>query len=180
MKTITEDGEVLDTVTDEVIGTVPPFWKTPYNHDRDSESNRTGFASTDPSKTQQSFAAEADINNILAKFLKTGELNITGHPTYQDVPEEFDLQNAMVTAYQVEQAWNELPTAVRNILKDPRTFADYVDHCLKNGDIEPLRELGLAKPSEPPTAAPEPPKPATPMGGSVPPIPPVHAKPPAA
>lgn len=148
---ITEDGEVINTVTYEPIAMAPPFFKTPWNHDRDAESDRTGLACNDKSKTQQQFAKEADINNILRKFLSTGELNLTGNPIYQDIEEEFDLQKQMVTAYEVEQTWNSLPVAVRNILKDPRTFADYVTHCLETGDLDPLRELGLAnaKPPEP-------------------------------
>jgi hypothetical protein len=146
-KKITDDGEIINEVLPHTAVELPaPFWKTPYNYDRDEEAFRTGLACKDKSKTQQQFAKDADINVILAKFLNTGELPSTGAPTYQDVEAEFDLQDQMVTAYQVDEAWNKLPTAVRNILKDPKTFADYVSHCLETGDIDPLRELGLANP----------------------------------
>lgn len=151
--TVTEDGEVINEnapyTSEPVEG---PFWKTPWNHDREAESNNSGLACGDKSKTQQQFAKDADINVILAKFLQTGEMNLTGMPVYQDIDDKGDLQDQIVTAYQVEQAWNELPTAVRNILKDPRTFVEYVDHCVKRGDLDPLRELGLATP-EPPQQA---------------------------
>lgn len=165
MKTITADGEIVDTACEDCapIPIPAPFFKTPFNHDRDVESARTGLLCLDKSKTQQQFAAEADINNILAKFQNTGELNLVGTPVYQDAEQLFDLQDNMVTAHQVEEAWNALPTAVRNILKDPKTFADYIDHCVKAGDLEPLRELGLANPApaEPPAeGAPPDPAPA--------------------
>lgn len=132
-----------------------PFFKTPFNHDTNVEAAKTALYCKDPTRTQQHLAAEQDINNILAKFMKTGELNLTGTPTYIEQEFEFDLQDAIVTRHQVDEAWNELPTAVRNILKDPKTFMEYVDHCMRTGDIDPLRELGLAKPITPP----EPPKP---------------------
>lgn len=168
MKTITEDGEVIDTVTHEVIAHTPPFFKTPWNHDTNHEANAVALTCPEPTKTQQQFANDADINNILAKFLNTGELATTGAPIYQDLEEEFDLQKKMVTAYDVELAWNALTPEQRNTLKDPQTFVAYVDHCMQTGDIEPLRELGLAKPRPQPTGD-------TPGGDAPPPPPPKGA-----
>lgn len=150
-KIVTAEGEIIDAPPiHEAIPAEGPFFKTPHNHDRDAESAATGLLCLDESRTQQQFTSDADINKILAKFLNTGQITTTGQtPVYQDAEDEFDLQESIVTAYQVEQAWNELPTAVRNILKTPRTFIDYVDHCMETGDLDPLRELGLAKPAEP-------------------------------
>lgn len=146
MQTITEDGEVINSVEPQPLALVEgPFFKTPWNHDRDAESLASALICLDPSRTQQQFAKEADINNILAKFLTTGELNQTGGPKYQDVEELLDLQDSIVTRHEVDLAWSELPAAVRNILKDPKTFTEYVTHCVQTGDLEPLRELGLAK-----------------------------------
>lgn len=171
--------KILDTETGEIreAGRDPDYlidthfgvrWKTPWNHDTDAESLATAIVFKDESKTQQQFAADADINVILAKFMRTGELMTTGPAKYMDVEEEFDLQDKMVTGYQVQEAWNALPAAVRNILKDPKTFADYVTHCLETGDLDPLRELGLAKaeasePPPPPGGTPDP------DGGNAPP-----------
>lgn len=155
--TVTEDGEIINNITYEPIAMAPPFWKTPYNHDREHESLSTGLLCEDESKTQQSFAKDADINNILRKFMQTGELPPMGQPQYMDV-DDTDLQDRIVTSAQVEAAWNELPAAVRNILKDPHTFTEYVDHCLRTGDLEPLQELGLA-------TKPQAPEPASPPGG---------------
>lgn len=159
----TETGELVEFINAEVrrsTNYTTPFWQTPWNTDWDDVGKRTALSTKDPSKTQQQFAKDADINHILAKFLNTGELNQTGLPIYQDIPgegqEERDLQTEIVTAYEVEQAWQALPAKVRNTLKDPKTFADYVTHCMQTGDMEPLEELGLANP----TTKPEPPKPA--------------------
>lgn len=161
-----ETGEILmRAVQLEILERSPPFWKTPWNHDTDAAAANVALVCNDPTRTQQQFAEEADINNILRKFMQTGEPP-RGNPNmaYMDITEEKDLQDSIVTQYEVEQAWNALPAAIRNILKDPKTFADYVDHCVSTGDIEPLRELGLApKQSVPEPRSPEdPPKEPTP------------------
>lgn len=159
---VTEDGEIINTVTHEVIARPPPFFKTPWNHDTDAESNAHAVSHMEESKTQQQFAKDADINEILRKFMNTGELpkGPAAPPQYMDIPEEFDLQNQMVTAHQVQEAWQQLPAAIRATLT-PATFCDYVDHCVETGDLDPLRELGLAKAKETPKE-PETPKPAAP------------------
>lgn len=173
MKRITEDGEILDTVTHETIAMAPPFFKTPFNHDRDNESLSTALECKDPSRTKQEFAKDADINVILAKFLQTGQIEgRPGAPTFGDAEETFDLQTAMVTSYEVEQAWEALPAKVRNTLRDPKTFADYITHCMQTGDLQPLRDLGLANPAPPepaitPGGAPATPSPDGPPGGPI-------------
>ena len=157
-KKITDDGEIveLEAAPDQAL---PPFWKTPWNHNRDAESDRTGTECKDPSLTRQSEASDADINNILAKFMQTGQLMTNGkEPQYGFAPEEFDLQSTLIAGADVEAAWNDLPTAVRNILKTPKGLVDYVDHCLETGDLDPLRELGIAPPATP---EPQPPTPET-------------------
>lgn len=143
--TITEDGEIIDTVTYEPIAMAPPFWKTQFNHDRDAVSLATSTLCTDESKTQQHHLKDADINNILAKFMQTGELPTTGQPTYGEADNR-DLQDRIVTSWDIEQAWNELSAEVRNVLRSPKNLVDYIDHCQKTGDFEPLEKLGLTVP----------------------------------
>lgn len=169
MKTkVTEDGEVVDIVTDEVIARTPPFFKTPWNHDTDQEAAKSACCCRDSSKTQLQFQSDADINNILAQFLKTRDPALlgVGNPIYRDIMEEFDLQSTMVTSHEVQVAWEALSPEVRNTLKDPKTFADYVDHCVQVGDLSNLQALGLApKPKEEPVATTSPPA-GTPAAGA--------------
>lgn len=170
-----ETGEVLAQSTsptaDEVVPVLrayetAPFFKTPWNHDTDAESRRTGLVCKDPTRCQQNMAHDADIKTIIGKFLNTGELPQAAQlPTYQNIEELADLQDVIVTSSQVEDAWAKFPAAVRNTLRDPKTFADYVEHCLAVGDLDPLRELGLAKPKPP--EAPQ----ASPGAPTAPPIP---------
>lgn len=143
-KKITADGEVVDEVTHQTIAMAPPFWKTPNNHDTAVEAAATALYCKDPTRTKQEFAKDADINNILRKFLETGELQTTGAPIYQDIEDDGDLQDKIVTTWEVDKAWNALSSEVKNSLKDPATFVKYIEHCIEAGDIEPLRKLGLA------------------------------------
>lgn len=168
-KRITEDGEILDEVSREIIARVPPMWKTGFNHDTDAESLATGLECKDPSKTQQQFAKEADINHILAKFNATNVLPTIGEARYEDLAdEEVDFQNRMVTSWEVEQAWQQLTPEQRNTLKNPATMVEYVDHCLQTGDFDDLVKLGLATKKTPPAPAPVAPDPATPPAGGTP------------
>lgn len=162
-KILTDDGEIIDA---PIASTKPMFFKTPYNYDTDQEARECALVCPEESKTQQQFAKDSDINVILAKFMQTNDPTLLNarQPQYMNVDEEFDLQARIVTSAQVQEAWDSLPAAARNILRDPKTFADYVDHCLETGDLDPLREIGLAKPKEAPVA-PSSPTAGTPAAG---------------
>lgn len=57
-----------------------PFFKTPYNHDTNAESDASGLECKDPSLAQQHFKDECDINVLFARYLETGEKY--GRPHY--------------------------------------------------------------------------------------------------
>lgn len=178
---------IVDEETGEILATprswspVPldsPFWKTPYNHDTLAEANAGALICPEPTKTQQHLAAEADINNILAKFRETGVVwGTPGAPTYSDVMELNDLQDILQQGRDAQAAWEELPLAARNALQTPERMLAYIDHCMQSGDIDPLRELGIAKPKQ------KPPEPQTvdkaPSGGTPAPTAPKEAGAPA-
>ena len=59
--------------------------KNPITYDRDKNSDLAKFVFVRPSRTQQSFRDECDINNILRKFNVTGELPLGSvQPQYGD------------------------------------------------------------------------------------------------
>jgi hypothetical protein len=127
------------------------WWKTPYNHDTEKESDRTALTCNDPSKAQQHAKEECDINTIVDRFLKTGALPpIRVPPTYSDFAEVFDLQTALNQVKAAQDSFNALPAGVRaRFQNDPTKFVGYVDHCMTTGDLDPLREMGLAVPAAP-------------------------------
>jgi len=79
MHYITADGEITE---------LNLVFKTPYNHDTLAEALRTAQVNDEPSKTQQHFKDEADINEIMRRWLKTGEIKeIPLPPQYGDFTE---------------------------------------------------------------------------------------------
>lgn len=128
-----------------------PMWKTPYNHDREFESDRTGLYCKDPSLTKQEFKEETDINVILERFTRSGE------PPPMVLPEHFmdltERTNYFDMSRQIAEANKNfylLPAALRaNFQNDPTRWADAVVQAVHLGDREYLEELGIEAPPKP-------------------------------
>jgi phage internal scaffolding protein len=121
------------------------FLRTGYNYDVDAASLESGLACKDPSLAVESFADEADINNIVNRFLKTGELPANFRaPTYQDFEGVFDFQTAMNAVRQAADAFMQLPASVRSRFgNDPQQFVEF---CSDTENLEEARKLGLTIP----------------------------------
>lgn len=152
------DGSIVENIT--------PMFKTPWNHDTNFESERTGLYCNDPSLTKQEFKEETDINVILERFMRTGEpppmplpehfTDISGRQSY------YEMQTKLATA---NESFYLLPANQRaEFQNDPTRWADAVVAAVDAGDRERLKELGIdvppAKPQEAATA--------TPAGGGTP------------
>lgn len=143
-----------DTIEKEM-----PLWKTPWNHDRDFESERTATFTPEDSLTKQEFKEEVDINVLLDRFLKTGQpppivmpedfADLTGRTSYFDM--------ASRTA-EVNELFYLLPAKERaEHLNDPARWADAVVLAYEHGNVAALNKLGIAateKPQEPKTPDP--------------------------
>lgn len=136
-----------------------PFFKTPYNHDREAESDRTALLCNDQSLTKQEFKEETDINTILNRFLKTGE------PPPMALPEHFDDLSGRRTYFEMQTQLAEanarfytLPASTRaDFANQPAQWADEVVLRLEKGDVEGLRDIGFdIELKEPQKAAPAP------------------------
>jgi hypothetical protein len=122
-----------------------PIWKTPYNHDTNFESDRTATYCKDPSLTKQEFVEEADINNILARFLKTKEVPPMA------LPEHFTDTTGKLTYFEMEMKLAEtsamfysLPAATRaEHQNDPTQWADAVVQAVQQGNGDALDDLGI-------------------------------------
>lgn len=96
---------------------------TPY----ENPPPQVGQYNDEPSMTQQQFAAECDINQILAKFIKTGFLDNVGLGFYDDVSEAHDYQRALHIVADAETKFSELTADIRKYFdNDPRRFMDFV------------------------------------------------------
>lgn len=94
-------------------------------------------------RTRQEFERESNINNIMAKYQKTGIVDhITKHsPQYGDY-DPIDFQQAMDTIKQGEEMFADLPSQARKYFNnDPAEFMTFVQDP---ANIDKLVELGLA------------------------------------
>lgn len=92
--------------------------------------------------TKQSFKDECDINNVMNRYLSTGEMPVINQqaPQYLDVT-GLDYQNAMEFVAGAQSLFNELPSLVRNkFANDPRLFLDFVSDEKNRPE---MAEMGL-------------------------------------
>lgn len=123
-----------------------PFVRNPYNYDRDAVSTETGLFCDDPSKAQQQFKEESDINTIVERFNLTGQLpSDVRAPQYADFEGVFDFKSAMNAIRQAEESFMAMPAHVRaRFVNDPQRFVEF---CSDPANLEEARKLGLALPS---------------------------------
>lgn len=103
-------------------------------------------------RTKQSFASEVNINNIMARYIKTGTLEFArkNEPRYGDVTGA-DFQTAMNTIATANSMFEEMPAKVRaRFENDPGKFLDFIQDPANQ---EEAGELGLTVPKAPEQAA---------------------------
>lgn len=157
MKVMTEDGEILDTACEDCV----VFFKTPYNHNRNAESDRTGLECKDKSLTDQSFKDETDINTIIDRLKRGQEVQVP-LPEHFGPDQRVTLYEARVRIAENNATFYNLEPAVRaEFGNDPAAWERQVAKDLANGNIEGLQKMGLdpdrilvREPTQPPEAAP--------------------------
>ena len=120
-----------------------PFFRTPYNYDRDAVSDETGLRCEDESLAQQSFKDECDINVIVKRFGLTGTMpESVQTPVYADFTDLVtDYHSAMDLVLRADEAFMSLPAAVRVTFNNDA--GAFVDFCSDAKNAEKMRELGL-------------------------------------
>lgn len=136
---------------------------------RKNGSKRILTVNQEPSKTDQQWKEDCDVNNIIRKFLKTGQINHLNHKqgSYADVSEIPDLLEATMQIQQASDLFSDLPSQVRkrfnnspldmiDFLKNPENFEEAQELGLLNSRIETSVSTGnkpegaLAPPTETP------------------------------
>lgn len=82
-----------------------------------------------PSKTDQSFAQECDVNNIMQKYIRTGQITHVARRAgvYADVSGITDLMGAFSAVERASDAFMTLPASLREKLQnDPANFVSYL------------------------------------------------------
>lgn len=121
------------------------FIRSPYNYDADVVSYQTGLDfSESPSRAEQHFRDETDINVMVARFQRTGIPEpVPTPPGVQDFEHVHDFRSAMQAIIDARMSFASLPSDVRERFQnDPGRMLAFV-HDDANYD-EAVR-LGLAK-----------------------------------
>lgn len=129
-----------------------------FNYDVREASKQAALVCKDDSRTVQSGKDDADINNIVAKFMKTGVLpGSIIPPTYDAFMDVFDFQSAMNATLFARQEFMKLDAKVRQRFgNDPQQFVEF---CSDRSNLDEMRKLGLAVPKvDPPKEVAVPPK----------------------
>lgn len=122
---------------------------------------KTMFASG--GRTKQSFKKECDINQIMKKYLKTGELSPTAirkrQAVFSDVSETGTFQEGMEHIEAANSAFYTLPAAMRTRFNN--NPGELLDFCADPENKDEAIELGIIPTPEqikdlPPEPAPEP------------------------
>jgi phage internal scaffolding protein len=121
------------------------------HYDTDLVSDETGLSCPEPTRTQQQFKKETDINEILRRFGKTGVVpQSIRPPTYGDFTGVDNYQDAANAIIQAQVAFDELPSSIRREFdNNPALFVDY---CSDPANLPNLRKMGLAPERNPETA----------------------------
>lgn len=126
-----------------------PFFRTPFNYDRNAISDETGLKCLDKSLTQQSMADEADINVLVERFGLTGHMPTSMRmPAYGDYTGVGDFQSAMEALVVARDDFMAMPAKVRaRFHNDPQEFLEF---CEDEGNRDEAIRLGLVVPEKAP------------------------------
>jgi len=118
--------------------------KNPITYDRDQNSADSRLIFDRPSRTQQSFRDECDINNILRQFNVTGQLPAGSvQPQYGDFSGITDYQSALNAVMAAQDSFLQLPAKVRaKFQNDPALFVDFASD---EANKDEMKALGLLR-----------------------------------
>ena len=132
--------------------------KNPITYDRDKNSDSAKFVFAKPSRTQQQFRDECDINNILERFNVTGQLRVGSvQPQYGDFSGIVDYQSALNAVMAAQDSFLALPAKIRaKFDNDPALFVEFASDEANKDEMKALglfreetAEAVVKSPSEP-------------------------------
>lgn len=108
------------------------------------DGKKWATSNTAPSRTLQSDAKGANLNEVVRRFNMTGQLPVPrAVPRYMDLVNQPDFRGAMQVIVEAREAFEALPALIRERFGSP---AAYVDFCDNPENKEEMIKLGLAKP----------------------------------
>lgn len=135
-----------------------PFVRSPYNYDTNAASNRSGLLCEDSSLTEQHHGEDADINVIVSRFLKTGEMPQNAiEPRYGDFSDVVDYHTALNAVIAAEAQFDALPAKLKDrFSNDPQELMNFLqnqanrDEAIALGLIDPPSPFSKGLPEDQP------------------------------
>lgn len=109
---------------------------------------RIATENTEPTKTDQSFRKDCDVNTIISKFKKTGQIThlARNQGVYADLSTVTDLLSSLNQVKQAEEAFMTIPSELRYRLNNsPAEFVEWINDPKNN---EEAIKYGLKSRSE--------------------------------
>jgi phage internal scaffolding protein len=122
----------------------PPKPRAPFHYDTNAASNESGLACKDATRAQQHHKDECDINQILERFGKTGQMPVNAiSGTYGDFSGVVDYHTAMNALIAAESEFDALPAKIRaRFDNEPTNLIDFMNDPRNRKEAE---TLGLVK-----------------------------------
>jgi phage internal scaffolding protein len=122
------------------------FLRTQYNYDHDAASNASGLVCEEPTRAQQHHRDECDINVILERFGKTGQVPVNAiSGTYGDFSGVHDYHTALNAILASESEFAALPAQIRNrFANDPANLVQFLDNPDNRAEAEKLGLLAIS------------------------------------
>lgn len=124
---------------------------------RPDGSRRVVTRNDEPTRTQQQFKDQVNVNNIMARYRRTGTIDHIRNVqegAYADLSDLPDYQDALNTVIVAQSTFNNVPSDIRaRFQNDPKQFIDFVSNPANKDE---LIKLGLANKPAPKTPAPTP------------------------
>jgi phage internal scaffolding protein len=120
-------------------------FNTPYG----KKAPRCFFHTEGVSMTQQQFAEESEINNIIARYDRTGVLDHVnkGSQIYADFSKISDLTEALEQIKLAQEEFQGIPSSIRE--KFQNDAGQFFKFASNPDNIEQMREYGLAPATRP-------------------------------
>ncbi len=137
------------------------FIRTQFNYDHNAASDASGLVCEEPTRAQQHHKDECDINVILERFGRTGQVPVNAMSgTYGDFSGVHDYHTALNTLIAAESEFDALPAKLRaqfnnepsnliEFLNDPKNKDQAIELGLIN-DISSTANIQPAKAAEKP------------------------------
>lgn len=120
---------------------------------RKNGTKRVVTVNDQPSKTDQSFKKDCDVNAIMNRFLKTGQIShlAKSQGQYIDVSEVQDLHNSLIQVNRAQAAFDALPAAIRKKMGNtPLGMMEWLADPENNAEAI---KLGFKNPPSPPSGS---------------------------